>query len=155
LRDAGIAATTLRRLEEKGWVRALPPETEPAGRERAVSGSTGAAALEPPPLTADQRNALATIRRHEAAAFLLYGVTGSGKTEVFLRLVAEQLDAGRQSLLLVPEIGLTPQLVGRLRERFGESLAVLHSGLADGERLAAWRRARSGRAGVVVGTRSA
>jgi len=161
LRDAGITAATLRRLEEKGWIRALPPgqpDAECRGDRTARPAEAGIAAAggrEPPPLTADQRAALDAIRRRDATAYLLYGVTGSGKTEVFLRLVAEQLDAGRQSLLLVPEIGLTPQLVGRLRERFGESLAVLHSGLADGERLAAWRRARSGRAGVVVGTRSA
>ncbi len=89
------------------------------------------------------------------AAFLLDGVTGSGKTEVYLRLIATALDSDRQVLVLVPEIGLTPQLVGRFRDRLGIEPALLHSGLTDAERLAAWRRARAGTARLVVGTRSA
>ncbi|HSC14778.1 MAG TPA: primosomal protein N', partial [Gammaproteobacteria bacterium] len=88
-------------------------------------------------------------------AYLLHGVTGSGKTEVYLRLIAAELDAGRQTLLLVPEIGLTPQLVRRLRERFGEELAVLHSAVTERQRFDAWRRAYRGDARLVVGTRSA
>ena len=86
-------------------------------------------------------------------AFLLDGVTGSGKTEVYLSLIREVLDAGKQVLILVPEIGLTPQLVNRLRERLGVEPAVLHSGLSDIERLNAWRNAQQGHAGLVVGTR--
>jgi primosomal protein N' (replication factor Y) len=89
------------------------------------------------------------------AAFLLEGVTGSGKTEVYLQVIDEVIAHGRQALVLVPEIGLTPQLVERFRRRFGVPLAVLHSGLNDRERLAAWRRAGSGEACVVIGTRSA
>ena len=89
------------------------------------------------------------------AAFLLEGVTGSGKTEVYLRLTERALAAGRGVLVLVPEIGLTPQLVARFRERFEAPLAVLHSALTDSERLAAWRDAWSGRARIVLGTRSA
>jgi len=89
------------------------------------------------------------------AAFVLEGVTGSGKTEVYLRLAERALAAGRGVLVLVPEIGLTPQLVTRFRERFEAPLAVLHSGLTDAERLAAWREAWSGRARIVLGTRSA
>jgi primosomal protein N' (replication factor Y) len=89
------------------------------------------------------------------AAFLLEGVTGSGKTEVYLRLTEEALGRGRAVLVLVPEIGLTPQLVGRFRERFAAPLAVLHSALTDSERLAAWRAAWSGQARIVLGTRSA
>jgi primosomal protein N' (replication factor Y) len=88
-------------------------------------------------------------------AYLLHGVTGSGKTEIYLRLIAAELAAGRQTLLLVPEIGLTPQLVRRLRERFGEELAVLHSAVTERERFDAWRRAYRGEARLVVGTRSA
>jgi primosomal protein N' (replication factor Y) len=88
--------------------------------------------------------------------WLLHGVTGSGKTEVYLRLAEQQLARGQRVLVLVPEIGLTPQLVGRFAERFPDvPLAVLHSGLTDSERLAAWRAAHSGRAGLVIGTRSA
>ncbi|MEX1081661.1 MAG: primosomal protein N' [Halofilum sp. (in: g-proteobacteria)] len=89
------------------------------------------------------------------APFLLHGVTGSGKTEVYLSLIATVLAQGRQALVLVPEIGLTPQLLARFGERLATPVALLHSGLTDRERLAAWRRAASGEAGVVLGTRSA
>jgi primosomal protein N' (replication factor Y) len=89
------------------------------------------------------------------AAFLLYGITGSGKTEVYLHAVEHTLRRGRRALVLVPEIGLTPQLVGRFRERFAVPVAVLHSALTDTERLAAWRQCVSGEARVVLGTRSA
>jgi primosomal protein N' (replication factor Y) len=88
-------------------------------------------------------------------AFVLHGVTGSGKTEVYLRLVERVLAQGRGSLVLVPEIGLTPQLVGRFRERFDAPMSVLHSALTDHERLLAWRDAYSGRSRIVLGTRSA
>src|SRR5687767_12190693 len=110
-----------------------------------------------PPLGAEQRAAVDTVVAADAgfAAFLLDGVTGSGKTEVYLALVARQLAAGRQSLVLVPEIGLTPQLLARFRERLGIEIAVAHSGLSDGERAAAWLDAARGTARVVVGTRSA
>ncbi|MGB8328445.1 MAG: primosomal protein N', partial [Steroidobacteraceae bacterium] len=89
------------------------------------------------------------------AAFLLHGITSSGKTEVYLRVIERVLEARRRALVLVPEIGLTPQLVTRFRERFDTTLAVLHSRLTDRERLAAWRAAWSGRARIVLGTRSA
>jgi primosomal protein N' (replication factor Y) len=112
-----------------------------------------------PELTADQQAVLGAIATTQATkhfeTFLLHGVTGSGKTEIYLRLVAAELAAGRQALLLVPEIGLTPQLLRRLRERFGEELAVLHSGLTELERFDSWRRAYRGDARLVVGTRSA
>jgi primosomal protein N' (replication factor Y) len=111
----------------------------------------------PPELTPDQQAAFDAIEAagEGFAAFLLHGVTGSGKTEVFLRLIATVLDAGRQTLLLVPEIGLTPQLVGRLRERFGDALVALHSALTPRERTVAWQKAQAGEAMLVVGTRSA
>ena len=86
---------------------------------------------------------------------VLHGVTGSGKTEVYLRVVEQALRLGRSALVLVPEIGLTPQLVGRFRQRFAAPMAVLHSALTDHERLLAWREAFSGRARIVLGTRSA
>jgi primosomal protein N' (replication factor Y) len=110
-----------------------------------------------PALNAEQAAAFAAI---EAAlghygAFLVHGVTGSGKTEVYLRLIERVLAAGRRALVLVPEIGLTPQLLARFRERFDTPLAVLHSALGDAERLAAWREVYGGRARLVLGTRSA
>jgi primosomal protein N' (replication factor Y) len=89
------------------------------------------------------------------AQFLLRGVTGSGKTEVYLRAIEAAVAQGRQALVLVPEIALTPQLVARFATRFPVPLAVLHSALTDQERLRAWRSARSGAAPVVIGTRSA
>jgi len=111
---------------------------------------------EAPPLNADQTQALAALTLPDAqGAHLLYGVTGSGKTEVFLGAAKSTLERGRQVLVLVPEIGLTPQLVGRFRARFGPDIAVLHSGLTGGERLAQWRRIRAREAEVAVGARSA
>jgi primosomal protein N' (replication factor Y) len=108
-------------------------------------------------LTAAQAEAVAAITAAGGfQPFLLEGVTGSGKTEVYLQCIARQLAAGRQSLVLVPEIGLTPQLVERFRRRFpATTIVVLHSGLTDRRRMDAWLLARDGRAGVVIGTRSA
>ena len=109
-----------------------------------------------PELNSDQSSALSDMRASDAyGAYLLDGVTGSGKTEVYLRRVQDMLDQGKQTLLLVPEIGLTPQLVSRLGERLGLQPALLHSGLTDTARLSAWRAARSGAARLIVGTRSA
>ena len=110
-------------------------------------------------LTPEQRVATEAIGRavdaRAAETFLLHGVTGSGKTEVYLEAVAAALGCGRQAIVLVPEITLTHQIVGRLRARFGDRLAVLHSGLKPGERLAQWERLRAGRTPIAVGARSA
>ncbi|MDH3810604.1 MAG: primosomal protein N' [Gammaproteobacteria bacterium] len=114
------------------------------------------AATPGPALNDDQCKALETLRSDlNVGAFLLEGVTGSGKTEVYLQRMQDIIEQGKQVLVLVPEIGLTPQLVSRLRMRLGIEPALLHSGLTDIERLAAWRAARSGAARLVVGTRSA
>src|SRR5690606_13134393 len=86
---------------------------------------------------------------------LLEGVTGSGKTEIYLQLIADCLRRGRQALVLVPEIGLTPQALTRFQQRFVANIAVLHSGLSDAQRYLAWEAARSGAAQIVIGTRSA
>lgn len=113
---------------------------------------------EPPhPLNTEQQTAVAAVLASQGKfqAFLLFGVTGSGKTEIYLQLIAAELAAGRQCLMLVPEIGLTPQTVARFRARFLADVVVLHSGLTELERLQAWRAAREGRAGIVIGTRSA
>jgi primosomal protein N' (replication factor Y) len=109
-----------------------------------------------PELNPEQQAACDRLRAAEGfAAFLVEGVTGSGKTEVYLRRMQDVIETGRQVLVLVPEIGLTPQLVARLRKRLGIEPALLHSGLTDTQRLAAWRAARAGAARLVVGTRSA
>jgi len=105
----------------------------------------------------EQSSAVAAITASldRFGAFVLHGITGSGKTEVYLRVIERVLLAGRRALVLVPEIGLTPQLLERFRQRFAAPLAVLHSGLTDQERLSAWRDAFSGYARIVLGTRSA
>jgi primosomal protein N' (replication factor Y) len=118
----------------------------------------------PPPgevknLTAEQERALEKVvdalDLGGYGAFLLHGVTGSGKTEVYLRAIGHALSRGRGAILLVPEISLTPQLVSRVTARFGQRVAVLHSGLSGGERLDEWRRLQQGDALVAVGARSA
>jgi primosomal protein N' (replication factor Y) len=141
---------SFRALAEKGLVtefemRADDPEPPPS--HDPASG---------PALNRDQQAAVTAIRSGNGFhASVLDGVTGSGKTEVYLHLISETIATGRQVLVLVPEIGLTPQLVARLRDRLGIEPALLHSGLSDLERLRAWRQARSGDAKLVVGTRSA
>ncbi|MFL5824331.1 MAG: primosomal protein N' [Solirubrobacteraceae bacterium] len=122
-----------------------PPD---AGRPRAA----------PPSLTADQQAALQEVLEaiHGGSGrFLLHGVTGSGKTEVYLRAVEAVLDLGRDAIVLVPEIALTPLVLGRFQDRFGDLVAVLHSGLTPARRRQEWRRLRSGQARVCVGPRSA
>lgn len=113
----------------------------------------------PKPLTHDQQQAVATLLKAldagRFAPFLLHGVTGSGKTEVYLQSIAHTLQAGNNALVLVPEISLTPQLVQRFRARFSLGIAVLHSGLSDGERYDEWRRIRRGEVRIVIGARSA
>lgn len=100
--------------------------------------------------------AIATgLSRQQFMPFLLYGVTGSGKTEVYLQAIAHALERGKNALVLVPEIALTPQLTGRFQARFGGGIAILHSGLSDGERYDEWRRIRRGLAKIVIGARSA
>ena len=119
----------------------------------------GARRPQPPRLTPAQEAALGALggalrsRRFEQT--LLRGVTGSGKTEVYLRAAAGAMEQGRGAIVLVPEIALTPQIVGRFRERFGDTVAVLHSRLRPGERYEEWRRLRTGEARVCVGPRSA
>jgi primosomal protein N' (replication factor Y) len=115
--------------------------------------------IEYPVLTADQAAAFESIRAAldagTFASFLLHGVTGSGKTEVYLRCIEEALGAGKSALVLVPEIALIPQTTSRFRRRFGGSVAVLHSRLSGPQRAALWRGARSGEIRIVIGARSA
>ena len=155
-RDTGCDHGGLRRLEKRGLVvleqaleEARRPVLRGVGAVSAVADLTGA-----------QRDALdEVVRRMDAPAgdrrLLLRGVTGSGKTEVYLRAVGAALDRGRSAIVLVPEIALTPQTAGRFVERFGDSVAVLHSRLSARERYDEWSRLRSGEARVCVGPRSA
>jgi primosomal protein N' (replication factor Y) len=152
---AELGTEALRRLERRGLV-----ELHAVARDRRTPrAALGTRAAGPPPLTFEQRRALTSITGALAArehrGFLLHGVTGSGKTEVYLRAVQATLEAGRGAIVLVPEIALTPQVVGRFRERFGDVVAVLHSALSPGERQDEWTALRRGEARVCVGPRSA
>jgi primosomal protein N' (replication factor Y) (superfamily II helicase) len=113
----------------------------------------------PPSLTGEQqrvfRSIQGAIHDRDGSIFLLHGVTGSGKTEIYLRAVAETIASGRQAIVLVPEIGLTPQTVDRFAGRFPGQIALLHSKLSDGERFDEWQRIRRGECSIVVGPRSA
>ncbi len=150
VRDIGRA--TLLRLAEKGWITPFDQAVAMPGANNGVIRQET-----PPQPTADQQQVLTEMADHGGgyASWLLHGVTGSGKTEVYLRLMESGLGANLQTLMLVPEIGLTPQLVARLQSRFGNRLAVMHSGLNEQQRFDAWCRVRSGSAAIAVGTRSA
>ncbi|MBE9547973.1 MAG: primosomal protein N' [Proteobacteria bacterium] len=136
----------LRNLSAKGWLEAC-----------LVAEASNLTGQKGPQLNSEQEQALAGISETlgHYSTHLLYGVTGSGKTEVYLQLALEVLKRGRQVLFLVPEIGLVPQLLRRVRQRLGQEPVLVHSSQSDGERYRAWYRAASGEARVVIGTRSA
>ena len=147
---SGVETATLKALEKKGLVQCQlePHDFTPMPVQLAQM-----------PLTAnpDQKQAIEQILKslHHYQAFLLDGLTGSGKTEVYLQVMYEVLKQGKQVLVLVPEIGLTPQTVARFKFRFHCDVALLHSGLNDSKRLQAWQHAQTGKASIVIGTRSA
>ena len=149
----GASAQTLRRLEQLGYLQITEREV------LRTPAYTPAAQEEAPALSSRQQSVfeglLQQMQREKPGAALLYGVTGSGKTSVYIRLIYAALSRGKAAVLLVPEIALTPQLLGKLRAHFGRQVAVLHSSLRVGERFDEWRRIKDGDAHVVVGTRSA
>lgn len=152
LSSLGVERPTLLALQKKGLaecITLLPPE--PQGTPECLLREPHHA------LSEEQRRTLAAItaKTGQFHPFLLFGITGSGKTEIYLQAIAAILERGEQALVLVPEIGLAPQTVARFRARFQVEIAVLHSGRNERERLEAWRAARSGQAGIVIGTRSA
>ena len=141
--------SVVRGMKRKGWV-----EIEDAPQASISSGLLPAASV--PELNETQRRAVDAVLSSEGyRAFLLEGVTGSGKTEVYLRLVEQALLRGLQSLVLVPEISLTPQLEARFRSRFGASVRVFHSALSESERARSWQAFQRGSAFIMLGTRSA
>ena len=149
----GASTSTINRLEKLGY---LTLSERPVLRCKEIQP----AKLEGPlVLNDDQQSCFAGLSRQmaqpEPGVALLYGVTGSGKTSVYIKLIQAALDGGRSAMLLVPEIALTPQLLGLLAAYFGEQVAVLHSNLSAAERYDQWKRVRQGNARVVVGTRSA
>ena len=147
---AGIETATLKALEKKQITQCIL---------EAQDFKPQAMTLAQMPLAPndEQKRAIQNILkvRHSYHAFLLDGLTGSGKTEVYLQVMQEVLKQGKQVLVLVPEIGLTPQTVSRFQSRFHCHIALLHSGLNDSKRLQAWQSAQTGKASIVIGTRSA
>lgn len=150
----GTCAPQLKRLVELGLCTAVEHEVyRDPFKDHIVARD------EPRRLHTHQKAALDAIStsldRLQFTPFLLYGVTGSGKTEVYLQAISHALNLGKNALVLVPEIALTPQLTGRFQARFGGGIAILHSALSDGERYDEWRRIRRGLARIVIGARSA
>lgn len=155
LEAAGISRDVLERMEKKGMLA-----REKRNKELELYGQYGfGAAPQPVRLSAEQQRAYDALApglsQKKPQPALLYGVTGSGKTLVFLKLIEQCLSLGRQALVLVPEISLTPQMIRRLKAQFGRRVAVQHSALNHTERLLQWQQIQNGGADVVVGTRSA
>lgn len=147
---SGVETATLKALQKKGLVDCTlePHDFSPAPVQLAQMPLT---------LNEDQKKATQQVinAQHQYQAFLLDGLTGSGKTEVYLHIMHEVLKQGKQVLVLVPEIGLTPQTISRFKSRFNCDIALLHSGLNDSKRLQAWQQAQTGKASIILGTRSA
>lgn len=151
LRRKGFDSSLLKQLLARGLV-----ESRQETLDEQFTTSADTISNHTVSLNRNQEQALAAIGAGDAFdCLLLDGVTGSGKTEVYMRAMEKTLAAGKQCLLLVPEIGLTPQAVARFTKRFSCPIVLLHSGLGNRERLLAWREARQGQAGIVIGTRSA
>ncbi len=152
--QTGCNLSDLQELEERGLIRLFENEIFRDPLERIEKQEPGNELS----LTPEQNSALQAILssfRFEPSAFLLYGVTGSGKTEIYLRAAQEIIKSGKQALILVPEIALTPQAVRRFVSRFPGQVGLVHSKLSEGERYDTWRRARDGKLNVVIGARSA
>ncbi|BDA70859.1 primosomal protein N' [Calothrix sp. PCC 7716] len=153
LQITGAAATTIKSLSNKGYIVIEERELLRSESDENAGSLIGTDTAKT--LTHDQTQALAKIRESQTGTILLHGVTGSGKTEVYLQAIAPLLENGKSALVLVPEIGLTPQLTDRFRARFGSKVSVYHSGLSDGERYDTWRQMLNKEPQVVIGTRSA
>ena len=153
LKESGAASTVVQALIKKGLVTSFAKKVErfhtDAYREEVVAFE----------LSAAQKTAIATVRESLAPSsfkpYLLHGITGSGKTQVYIELVKEVLAAGKSALILVPEISLTPQMTGRLMNNFGREVTVFHSRIAGGERYDSWNRILRGESRIAVGARSA
>lgn len=149
----GISASSLRGMVKRGILELCRIES------LRIPDYSDIEQLPPPQLSPEQEAAYLGIRKRfesgKPEAALLFGVTGSGKTQVYLKLIDDVLAQGRSAIMLVPEIGLTPQFIRLFVGRFGDAVSVMHSALSVGERYDSWKKIRSGRARVVIGTRSA
>ena len=155
LKITGTTAATVRKLEDRGFIEIVPQisERDPYANEEIIP-------TRPLELNFEQSVALGEVNKNPGEFFLLHGVTGSGKTEVYLQAIAHVLEQGKGAIVLVPEISLTPQTVERFKARFSTGslktlVAVLHSHLSAGERHDEWHKIRQGRARIVIGARSA
>ncbi len=158
VRGNASIGTRITHLQKRGLLEMVDQVAKPSKSRAEAWNRASASSAALPVLNEHQESALQVLSQalgQGYAGFLLHGITGSGKTEVYLRLIAEARRQGRGALVLVPEIALTPQLASRFRARFGDDVAVLHSALRPAERLAAWRRLRSGHVGIALGARSA
>ncbi|WP_127591865.1 primosomal protein N' [Paenibacillus lautus] len=154
LQTLGVTAGTVKALADKGLITLEDIEVfRDPYRGRHFTPSTPLALT--PEQQAVYRSIVHKLGERKHGVFLLHGVTGSGKTEIYLQTIQRCLEQERQAIVLVPEISLTPQMVERFKARFGDRVAVMHSRLSDGERYDEWRKIREGRASVVVGARSA
>lgn len=149
LAETSASSATIRELEKLGWVEIWEQEPEKEEERPSLTRHPG---IE---LNEEQQAVFRAISRGRAGQYLIHGVTGSGKTEIYLDLAEETLDEGKDVIILVPEISLTPQTIARFSRRFGNAIAVYHSNLTNKERLRQWNRIRSGEVKIVVGARSA
>ncbi|MBX2808083.1 MAG: primosomal protein N' [Cellvibrionaceae bacterium] len=154
LTRAGFSKAILNKLVDKQWVLKKTLEAPPQTAHSPTIDTETLLKQQPLDLNEEQAQALDRIRPDQFKVYLLEGVTGSGKTEVYLQAIAQVLLKRQQALVLVPEIGLTPQTVSRFQQRFTVPVAALHSGLSDKERFTIWQQARDNQLGVVIGTRS-
>lgn len=152
-KELDLTTSTITNAVKAGWLESEQKEVYRLPKLAQIVAPT-----KPLPLNAEQQAAFDQIaaagQANEQKTFLLEGITGSGKTEVYLQAIAATLQQGKTAMMLVPEITLTPQMMRRVQSRFGKKVAVMHSGLSDGERYDEWRRVQRGEATVVVGTRS-
>ncbi len=146
LKEQGVATATLKALSDKGWVERL--EVEQRAHSRYQSAQL-------PALTEEQYTVVEGVTESRVGVHLIDGVTGSGKTEIYIRLIQRVIEQGKQALVLVPEIGLTPQLLDRIARRIDAPVVTYHSHNSDKQQWQSWQFANNGQARVVVGTRSA
>ncbi len=151
---SGGSYSGIRSLLKKGYIETFEVEVLREPKEIELNKKE-----KPCELTDEQKDVLKsllnTVEKREYKPYLLHGVTGSGKTEVYMRVIEETIKGGRQAIVLVPEISLTPQMVARFKGRFGKRTAVIHSGLSLGEKYDQWKKIQSGDADIVIGARSA
>lgn len=154
MKELGLSTALLNEAAKNGWLTFIEKEAYRDPFANQTFEKTTALSL-----NAEQQVAVETIlqsvQEQQSQTYLLEGITGSGKTEVYLQVIAEVLNQGKTAIMLVPEISLTPQMVQRFKSRFGEHVAVMHSGLSQGEKYDEWRKIERGEAEVVVGARSA